>query len=63
MKTRKVSALVPTTDHQRLTRLAKKHGTTVGQLVAFGARLSVAFLQSEGAMQAALIPDQRRRGE
>jgi hypothetical protein len=61
MTTRKVSALVPTTEHRQLLQLAKKHKTTVGQLVAFGARLSVAFLQSEGATPN--IPlDRRRKG-
>jgi hypothetical protein len=62
MTTRKVSALVPTTEHRRLSQLAKKHKTTVGQLVAFGARLSVAFLRSEGDTVPNIPLDRRRKG-
>jgi hypothetical protein len=62
MQTRKVSALVAVKEHRQLSELAKKHGTTVGQLVAFGARLSVAFLEANGALKLELAPDHRRKG-
>jgi hypothetical protein len=62
MKTRKVSTLVPTGQHRQLSKLAKQHKTTVGALVAFGARLSVLFV-SEGGALPALAPDHRRKGE
>jgi hypothetical protein len=62
MKTRKVSTLVPTSQHKQLTQLAKKQQTTVGALVAFGTRLAVLFV-SEGGALPALAPDHRRKGE
>ena len=61
MRTRKVSALVPAKEHAELTKLAKQHGTTVGELVAFGARLSTAVLKI-GGCDPALAPDHRRKG-
>ena len=62
MKTRKVSTLVPVNQHAELSKVAKRQGTTIGEVVAFGASLAVAVLKIQG-FSPALAPDHRRKGE
>lgn len=61
MRQRKVSTFVPAKQHAQLRKIATRRGTTIGELVAFGARLSVLFFQTGGEMQPALAPDHRRK--
>ena len=64
MKTRKVSTLVPATQHAELSKVAKRQGTTIGEVVAYGARLAVAVFKTSGnGTTPALAPDHRRKGE
>jgi len=61
---RKVSTLIPPSQHAQLARIAKTSHTTIGEVLRWGAGLAVAVAAAQnGNMQPAFEPDHRRKGD
>jgi hypothetical protein len=56
----KVSTEIPKHQHMKLGRLALKHETTIGNIVAFSVRRTLKELASDPTLADGIEPDRRR---